>query len=226
MATLLVKLDPGRELEDARWQAVLRSGADGIIVGGTQDITADNLASLWRRVRDYPGQRIVEVTVEGCTILDADQYWVPMVLNAPNAHWLLGAQSQALARQQGSIPWERVLPIGYVVLNPRSAVAQLTEAQTNMDDEQLAGLVQMSHRLLGIPWLYFEYSGIWGDAQRMARLRGRYPLAPMIYGGGITCAWQAKTMSQYCDQIVVGNVVYESADLAQALQEIREAIKN
>lgn len=226
MTCLMIKLDPDRPLDTDRLHAVMDSGAEGIIIGGTQSITREKVIFLWNKVRSFPGRRILEITDLASAIGDVDEYWIPVVLNANEPEWIIKAQARAISQLSTAIPWEKISSIGYIVLNGNSAVATVTGANTQISDDELFGLVMAGHKLFGLPWLYIEYSGRWGDIERLARLRGKAPTVPLIYGGGIRRGWQAKTMSQFCDIIVVGNMIYEERDLKSALRDIRQATQS
>ncbi|WP_170292034.1 geranylgeranylglyceryl/heptaprenylglyceryl phosphate synthase [Heliobacterium mobile] len=223
----MIKLDPDRIIDKERLQAVMGCGADAIIIGGTQGITGQKINDLWEEVRPFPGKKIIEITNVECLLEGADEYWVPVVLNSSNPKWILGTHARAfhqIKRWNGQTLPRNLFPVGYIVLNPESAVAACTEADTQIDDDDMAGLAQVGHLLFRFPWIYIEYSGSFGSMDRLARLSGKAPALPLIYGGGIQWGWQAKQAAQFAHVVVVGNLVYESENLEADLREIRHAV--
>ncbi|MBC9785749.1 heptaprenylglyceryl phosphate synthase [Heliobacterium chlorum] len=225
---MMIKLDPDRPLDQERLLAVMGCDADAIIIGGTQGITGQKINDLWEEIKPFPGRKIIEITGAECLVEDADEYWVPIVLNSTDPKWILGAHAKAIQqvnRWNGlSLPGN-VFPVGYIVLNPESAVAVCTEANTQIDDDHMTGLAQVGHLLFRVPWIYIEYSGSFGSMDRLARLSGKIPAIPLIYGGGIKRGWQAKQAAQFARVVVVGNLVYESENLEADLREIRHAVR-
>ncbi|MBM7868496.1 heptaprenylglyceryl phosphate synthase [Heliobacterium gestii] len=228
LARLMIKLDPDRQIDEERLDVILRSNADAIVVGGTQGITVEKVRSLLKRVHSFSREIILEVTDASCALEGPYRYWVPVVLNAGDPHWIIRAHARAIRRWKDPHITDRLVPVGYIVLNEESAVAALTGADAMIDDEELVGLCQVGHYLFRFPLIYIEYSGKWGCMDRLARIRGRIPQAPLVYGGGIREGWQARTVASLVDTVIVGNMIYEAQDaneLESQLHTICQAIR-
>ena len=53
--------------------------------------------------------------------------------------------------------------ITYVVLNPKSKVAELTDASTELSIEDIEAYAQMINNMYKLPVMYIEYSGTYGN---------------------------------------------------------------
>lgn len=213
------KLDPDREIGDAALEAVCTSGTDAIMVGGSSGVTYDNTVELLSRVRQYELPCVLEVSDLEAVVPGFDLYMIPMVLNAGSPEWMIGHHAQA-ARQYGyMIPWDMLVPEGYVVLNPDSTVAKITGSNVNLSSAEVAGYALIADRLLNLPIVYIEYSGKLGDLELVKEVQRTLGHSRLFYGGGITDAESARRAAAVCDTVVVGNVVY--SDLQGALDTVR-----
>ena len=231
----IIKLDPDREISAERLDFVCSSGTDALILGGTQGVTRAKVAGLMKRLDGCGLPVLIEVSAVEVLVPEARGYLIPLVLNSPEAHWVVGAHHSALKLFGWVIDWSRVLAEGYVILNGDSAVARLTRAATALGPDDVAAYAQYAERLLGLPILYLEYSGTYGDPHlvRAARealensassggtVRGG---SRLFYGGGIDSAEKAAEMGALADTIVVGNLIY--GDRWRALRETVSAVKN
>lgn len=208
----VTKLDPDRPLDAKRLNAVYTSGTDAILVGGSTGITQEAVAAMLDRLTGAPLPVALEVSTFAAAMPGAGLFLVPVVLNAPGAEWLVGAQAAALRRivpEYGPlIPWHLLLPEAYLVLNPNSTVARVTGADTALDAAAAAGYAAFAGRVLRLPLLYVEYSGTFGDMATLAAVKANAGDARVFYGGGIANGDQARQAATWADTIVVGNLVY------------------
>lgn len=204
----VTKLDPDRSLDDARLDLVLRSGTDAIVIGGTQGITRAKVTDLLARLSDCPLPVAIEVSGSESVVAGADLYFIPLVLNSPEARWIIGAHQEALKAVGALVPWEFLVPEGYLVMNPDSAVARVTAARTDLDTEDISAFVRLGERLLHLPVIYIEYSGIYGNPGILGAAREAVTCSRLFYGGGIDGPDKARQMSRLADTVVIGNLVY------------------
>lgn len=217
----LTKLDPDRSIEDRRLELVLRSGTDAIVIGGTQAITRAKVQTLINRLSGCPLPVAIEVSGPDSIVPGADLYFIPMVLNSPDARWIVGAHQEALKALGALVPWDFLVPEGYLVLNPDSAVARVTAARTDLDAENVAAFVRLGERLLHLPVIYLEYSGIYGSPKIVSAARKAVSGSRLFYGGGVDNPGKARQMSRLADTVVVGNLVYsESPPLAEVVSAV------
>ena len=216
------KLDPDREIADAALEAVCLSGTDAILVGGSGGVTFENTVELLSRIRRYAVPAALEVTDPQAAVPGFDGYFIPMVLNTRRSEWLIGHQAAALREFGRLVPWEITAGEAYLVLNPDSAVARLTEADTGLSEDEMLAYAQVADKLWRVPVLYVEYSGAFGSMRAVRRIRDQLSNARLFYGGGIDGPDKAREAAAAADTVVVGNVIY--ADLEAALATV-DAVK-
>ncbi len=112
------------------------------------------------------------------------------------------------------MPWEETAAQGYIILNAEATAAKLTEAQTELTEEELIAHVRMADRLMRLPVIYLEYSGRFGDMQLVKRARTAIAHAQLFYGGGIDNAEKARQAAEAAHTVVVGNIIYNDLDAA------------
>jgi putative glycerol-1-phosphate prenyltransferase len=215
------KLDPDKEILDEALEALCESGSNAIIVGGTTGVTFDNTIDLLSRIRRYAIPCVLEVSHPEVIVPGFDHYLIPFVLNASDSDWIVKPH-HAVVKELGSIiPWQEISMVGYCVLNPNSAVAELTKSDTDLHINDIMAYGRMANHLFKLPFFYLEYSGTYGDSEVVSKVceaLKRDGNSHIFYGGGIKGRKQALEMGQWADTIVVGNIVYE--DLEAALETV------
>ncbi|MWV46693.1 heptaprenylglyceryl phosphate synthase [Paenibacillus sp. HJL G12] len=213
------KLDPDREIDDNALEAVCMSGTDAIMVGGSSGVTYDNTVDLLSRVRRYELPCVLEVSNLEMIVPGFDLYMIPMVMNTADTKWITGQHQQAVEEYGYMIPWDLLVPEGYIILNSDSTVARMTGAQTELDAAGAAAYAQVADKLMSLPVVYAEYSGTFGDMDTVKKIHQSVNTARLFYGGGIHDAETAAKAAAVCDTIVVGNAVYDN--LKQALLTVK-----
>ncbi|MEC0241488.1 heptaprenylglyceryl phosphate synthase [Paenibacillus dokdonensis] len=215
----IFKLDPDRELDDNTLEAVCMSGTDAIMVGGSSGVTYDNTVDLMSRVRRYELPCVLEVSNLEMIVPGFDLYMIPMVMNTADTMWITGQHQRAVEEYGYMIPWDLLIPEGYIILNPDSTVARVTGAQTDLDAAGAAAYGQVADKLMSLPVVYAEYSGCFGDMDTVKKIHQSLHSAKLFYGGGIHDPETAAKAAAVCDTIVVGNAVYDN--LQQALLTVK-----
>lgn len=208
------KLDPDRFISDDALAQVCRSGTDAIMVGGSSGVTYDNTAELIARIHPYQLPCVLEVSDLEVVVPGFDLYMIPIVLNTNDSQWMIGKHVAAIEQYSQFIPWDQLVPEGYIVLNAHSTVARRTEALTEIEVDHAAAYAQAGDRLFQLPIIYVEYSGRFGDLELVAEVRRSTHQARLFYGGGIRDIHSARQAKQVCDTIVVGNIIYENLQAA------------
>jgi len=67
--------------------------------------------------------------------------------------------------------------------------------------------------------MYIEYSGIYGDVEKVKSVAETLTSTQLFYGGGISTLSEAQQMANYAHTIVVGDLIY--TDIKQALKTVK-----
>lgn len=220
------KLDPDKSITDAALDAICTSGTDAIIVGGSSGVTYENTVDLMSRIRRYELPAVQEVSVLDAVVPGFDAYLIPMVLNTSNTEWLIGHHMRAIEKYGCMIPWELLIPEGYIILNAEATAAKISEARADLTASEAAAYAQLADKLLKLPIIYVEYSGTYGHMQTVRTIREAVQQGRLIYGGGIRHAEQAAEAAACADTVVVGNVIYEDLQAALATVPAVKAVKS
>ncbi len=215
----IFKLDPNKPITDEQIERLANSGTDAIVIGGTLDITYEDTRRLLKEVRKHSVLVIQEISNMEAIVPGFDYYYIPLVLNAQNPEWIFNIHQYALKEYGDLVNWNQVIVEGYVVLNPASSVASLTDSKTDLDLEDLVAYARLCDQLLKLPILYVEYSGTYGEVEWIKEVRNIVHHSRIFYGGGINSLEKAKEMAHYADTIIVGNLIYE--DFEQALLTVQ-----
>jgi putative glycerol-1-phosphate prenyltransferase len=213
------KLDPDKPIDDPALERICESGTDAVIVGGTAGVTFDNTVELLSRIRRFEVPCVLEVSNQEAIVPGFDLYLIPVVLNAGDPDWIVGQHRRAIEQYGPMMPWDQIIPEGYIILNEDCSAAKVTKAQTEIGAEGLAAFARLADRLFRFPIFYIEYSGRFGDMELVKKTAGMLTSARLFYGGGIDGAETARQAKQAAHTIVVGNVIYEN--LERALDTVR-----
>ena len=209
----IFKLDPNKPIDDESLEKICESGTDAVIVGGTDDVTLDQVLDLLARIRRYQVTCILEVSNLSAVTPGYDFYFIPMVLNTENPNWLIDYHQQAVKEYGEFIEWEELKAEGYIMLNPQAKAYQWTESK-QVTDEDVIAYAQVAEHLMHLPFVYMEYSGTYGDVKLVEKVSQELDQSLLIYGGGITTKAEAREMARHADIVVVGNVIYENLNAA------------
>lgn len=212
------KLDPDKEISDEHLDRICTSGTDAIVVGGSTGVTFDNTIDLLARVRRYELPCVSEISTIEAVVPGFDLYLIPVVLNSRQGQWITGRHREALKQFGKMLPWESLVPEGYVVLNEDSTVARLTQADANLGRQDVIACANLTEKLFRLPVCYLEYSGKFGDMDLVREVRDTLEESQLFYGGGIDSAERARQALAAADTIVVGNIIYE--DIERALETV------
>lgn len=217
------KLDPNKEISDEDLEHICESGTDAIIVGGTDDVTLDQVLSLLARIRRYSVPCILEVSNLEAITPGYDFYFVPMVFNSSEKRWMMDLQHEAVKQYGEIMDWEEIFVEGYCILNPEAKAYQATNS-TMPGDEDVEAYAKMAEHMFHLPIFYMEYSGTYGDPELVEKVSRSLNNTLLFYGGGIKTIEQAKEMKQHADIIVVGNIIYENKKAAlKTVKAIKES---
>lgn len=217
------KIDPAKELSDEDVETVAESGTDGIIIGGSDGVTVENVLDLLARFRRYSVPLALEVSTVESVTPGFDYYFIPTVLNTADSKWFNGLHHEALREYGHMMNFDEVVTEGYCIMNPDCTAAKVTGVDRIPDEEDVQAYARMAEHLFSLPIFYLEYSGQYGDPAIVRSAKELLSNTRLFYGGGIGTVEQAKEMAAIADTVVVGNVVYD--DLKAALKTV-EAVKS
>ena len=120
------KVDPAKEISDEALEQICESGTDVILVGGTDDVTLDNVLDILVRVRRYAVPIALEISNVEIITPGFDYYFIPSVLNSTDTKWVKDLHHEAIKEYGDIMVWEEIVAEGYCVLNPDCKVAQAT----------------------------------------------------------------------------------------------------
>ncbi|HLU21501.1 MAG TPA: heptaprenylglyceryl phosphate synthase [Bacillaceae bacterium] len=212
------KLDPDKDISDTELEQICESGTDAIIVGGTDNVTLDKVLNLMSRIRRYTVPCVLEVSNLESITPGFDLYFIPSVLNSRDLKYHSGLHHQAVKAYGEIMDWNEIIIEGYCILNEHCKVAERTNANTNLDDDDVIAYALMAEKMFKMPIFYMEYSGTYGNPQLVGQVKNTLSNTTLFYGGGISNVDQAKEMSEHADVIIVGNALYE--DFKEALKTV------
>lgn len=216
------KLDPDKSVTDEQLERIAESGTDGLIVGGTDHVTLENVLDLLARIRRYSVPVALEVSTVDSVTPGFDYYFIPTVLNSTKAEWINGIHHAALREYGHMMNWDEILTEGYCIMNPQCKAAELTGVSAIPDEDDVIAYARMAEHLFHMPVFYLEYSGTFGDPDVVRSVSRILESTRLFYGGGIQNAEQARQMAAYAHTVIVGNALYEN--LEAALETV-EAVK-
>ncbi|MDQ0861979.1 heptaprenylglyceryl phosphate synthase [Bacillus sp. V2I10] len=213
------KLDPDKEISDENLEIICESGTDAIIVGGSDNVTMDNVLNLMSRIRRYLVPCVLEVSEIESIIPGFDLYFIPSVMNSTNTKWVMGLHHEAVKEYGEIMSWDELIVEGYCILNGGCKAAKLTEANTELSADDVMAYARMAENMFHMPIFYLEYSGTYGDVSVVQAASSVLSSTKLFYGGGIKTPEQAAEMAEYADVVVVGNVIYD--DFESALKTVK-----
>jgi phosphoglycerol geranylgeranyltransferase len=223
----IVKIDPDKTLvEGETFEDVCATGTDALEIGGTTGMTEEKMA----RVVEATGAYDIPVYIEPSNVAsvvhrdELDGYLVPVVLNAGDVFWTVGAHKE-WARLDDDIDWDRTFTEAYVIMNPESSVAEYTEADCDLEADDVAAYAEVAEQMLGQDIVYIEYSGTYGDPEVVQAATDAVDDATVFYGGGIGDYDSAYEMGTHADTVIVGDLVHaEGADaVAETVRGAKDA---
>jgi phosphoglycerol geranylgeranyltransferase len=215
----VTKLDPDKMLPPGAIAEIASSGTDALMLSGTLNVTAENMAALAHAAKASGLPLIVEPAGPEAVLWDGvDLVFVPSVLNSGDVQWIVGKHRAWIQKQQ--VQWEKVVPEAYIVLNPDSSVGKVTKAACTLTGKEVASFAALADHYFHFPIVYIEYSGMYGNPAIVKEAAEAVESAAIYYGGGINSGEKASEMARYADTIVVGNAVYD-----QGIGVLKETVK-
>jgi phosphoglycerol geranylgeranyltransferase len=223
----ITKIDPDKDLAPGdSFEDVVTTGTDAIEIGGTTGMTVENMTAVVEACSEY-GVPLYQEPSNPSVVIDSDAldgYLIPTVFNAGDSFWVTGAHKEWVRIENG-LDWNQTHTEAYIVLNPDSSVAEYTEADTDQSPEDVAAWAAVAEKMFGQEIVYVEYSGTFGDPERVRAAAEALDEATLFYGGGIADYKSARTMGRWADTVVVGNLLHDegAAAVAETVEGVADA---
>ncbi|ELY40047.1 phosphoglycerol geranylgeranyltransferase [Natronorubrum tibetense] len=218
----ILKIDPDKELpEGVTYGDLCATGTDAIEVGGTMGITEENMEAVVDACAEhdvplYQEPSSPDVVIDNRAL---EGYLIPSVFNAGSPFWITGAHKEWV-RIDSNLDWDRTWTEAYIVMNPEADVATYTEADCDLDADDVAAYAQIAERMFGQEIVYVEYSGTFGDEEIVEAAGEATEEATLFYGGGIHDYDSAATMARHADVIVVGDLAHD-----EGVEAVRQTVE-
>jgi phosphoglycerol geranylgeranyltransferase len=215
----VLKVDPDKDLVAGEtFEDVCRTGTDAIEIGGTTGMTVENMTEVIEACAKHDTPLYQEPSNPSVVVdTDAlDGYLIPTVFNAGDPFWVTGAHKEWVRIENG-MDWDRTVTEAYIVLNSEASVATYTDADCDLSADDVGAYAAVAEKLFGQEIIYIEYSGTFGDTEKVAAAHDALDDATLFYGGGIHDYDSAYEMGQHADTIVVGDLLHdEGCDAVEA----------
>jgi phosphoglycerol geranylgeranyltransferase len=203
-------------------------GTAAIMIGGSTLVLTNHLDLIVNAVKR---------TVKTPTILFpnnisgisryADAVWFMSLLNSSDPYFIFGAQvlGAPLIKKFGL----EAIPLGYIVVGEGGAVGVIGRVcSIPYNKPELAAAHALAAEYLGMRFVYLEAGS--GAKQsvpdKMVKLVKGVISAPLIVGGGIKTAKQAKELVDAGADVIVTGTVTEGSSAKRRLREIIGKMKN
>ncbi len=229
-AVHITLIDPSRQVPEAAGrlaETAQEVGSDLIFVGGSSGVTQRALtetAEVVKKRTSIPVLFFPTGTESICLNLDA--FLMLSLLNSRNSKFISGTQSK-ISSVLKRLDIE-VLSIGYIMVEPGMKLGEIGEADLVARDNfwQAIGYA-LTAQYMGMGYVFLEAGN--GAAQPvpagMIRAVKRELNVPLIVGGGIRTAIDARRVRQAGADIVVTGTVIETAGYRERLRSILSALK-
>ncbi|HAA34698.1 MAG TPA: phosphoglycerol geranylgeranyltransferase [Firmicutes bacterium] len=224
-------IDPMKQSPDAAARLALTAqevGSDLILVTGLNGLSQRNLLETTRAIKEKISIPLVYSPAGGEALcFSFDAFFFGSLLNAKNPYYFCGGQAQAaiiLKRME-----VETIPVGYIAVEPGMKVGDAANVDLiSRDNYWMATNYAVAAELFGMGYVYFE-SGV-NAAQPipagMIRAVKKELSVPLIVGGGIRTAVDARRVRQAGADMVVTGTIIENAGYRERLRSILSALKD
>jgi len=224
-------IDPMKQSPEAAARLALTAqevGSDLILIAGLNGLSQRNLLETTSAVKEKISIPLVYSPAGGEALcFSFDALFFSSLLNAKNPNYLCGGQAQAaIVVKRMEI---ETIPVGYIVVEPGIKMGELGSIELiSRDNYWLAANYAVAAELFGMQFVYFE-TGL-NAAQPipagMIRAVKKELSVPLIVGGGIRTAVDARRVRQAGADMVVTGTIIENAGYRERLRSILSALKD
>ncbi len=223
-------IDPMRQVPDIAVRLAYTAqevGSDVIFVAGSKGVSQKGLVQTASAVKEKVNIPVVYFPAGAEALsLDFDAVLYLSMINSQDAHFITGAYANtSLVMKRLNV---EVIPVGYVVIEPGMKVGEIGDADLVPRDNYWKALdYALAAQYLGMKYVYLEAGN--GAAQpvpaNMIRVVKKELNIPLIVGGGIRTAIDARRVRQAGADIVVTGTIIENAGYRERLRSILSALK-
>ena len=230
-AVHITLIDPARQSKEAAGrlaETAQEVGSDLIFVGGSSGVSQKTLSDTATVVKERVDIPVLYFpTGTDSVSLNLDAFLFLSLLNSRNAQFVSGTQAK-MAPLLKRLEIE-VLSVGYILVEPGMKLGEALEANLVARDNFWSAIgYALTAQFMGMSYVYLEAGN--GAAQPvpagMIRAVKREVNIPLIVGGGIRTAIDARRVRQAGADMVVTGTVIETAGYRERLRSILSALKD
>lgn len=202
-------------------------GSDLIFVAGSKGVTQRSLVETTAAIKQKVKIPVVYFP-SGSEALGFgfDAILFLSMINSRNPYFITGAHTKAsfLLKKMDM----EVIPVGYIVIEPGMKTGEIGEAELVPRDNRWRAIdYALTAEYMGMRYVFLEAGN--GASQpipaNMIRAVKREIRVPLIVGGGVRTAIDARRMRQAGADIVVTGTIIENAGYRERLRSILSALK-
>ncbi len=223
-------IDPIRQIPDVAVRLAYTAqevGSDMILVAGSRGITQRTLVETTRGIKQKVNIPVVFLPAgTGAMSMSFDAFLFLSLINSKNSQYITMAHSR-IALLLKRLEME-VLPVGYIIVEPGMKVGEVGEAELVSRDNHWEALgYALTAQFMGMKYVFLDAGN--GASQpipaNMIRAIKREIDLPLIVGGGIRTAIDARRVRQAGADVVVTGTIIENAGYRERLRSILSALK-
>jgi phosphoglycerol geranylgeranyltransferase len=229
-AVHITLIDPSRQVPEAAGrlaETAQEVGSDLIFIGGSTGVSQRTLVETVDAVKQRATIPVLFCPAGTESIsLNLDGFLFLSLLNSRNAHFISGTHARiALVLKRLEV---ETIPAGYILVEPGMKIGEVSDAELISRDNFWKAIgYALAAEFMGMDYVYLEAGN--GAAQPvpagMIRAVKREISIPLIVGGGIRTAIDARRVRQAGADIVVTGTVIENAGYRERLRSILSALK-
>ncbi len=229
-AVHITLIDPSRQAPEAAGrlaETAQEVGSDLIFIGGSTSVTQSTLVETAEMVKQRSNIPVLFFPAGTESLsLNLDAFLFLSLLNSRNTHFVSGTHARiALILKRLEV---EILSAGYILIEPGMKMGEVGEADLISRDNFWKAIgYALTAEYMGMSYVYLEAGN--GAAQPvpagMIRAVKREISVPLIVGGGIRTAIDARRVRQAGADIVVTGTIIENAGYRERLRSILSALK-
>lgn len=229
-AVHITLIDPVRQLPEAAGrlaETAQEVGSDLIFIGGSSGVTQRGMMETVDVVKQQANIPVIFFPAgTEALCFNFDAFLFLSLLNSRNPQYITGANSRvAMLLKRFKM---ELISVGYILVEPGMKLGELGEAELiSRENFWKAVEYALTAEFMGMDFVYLEAGN--GAAQPvpagMIRAVKREISIPLIVGGGIRTAIDARRVRQAGADIIVTGTIIENAGYRERLRSILSALK-